>query len=70
LSLKLREVQGLRVLENRVLRRTFGPKRVKMMEGWRRMHNEELRNLYALTNVIMEIKSRRLKLAGHVARME
>jgi hypothetical protein len=49
----------LRVL-NRVLRRMFGPKREEVAGGWRRLHNEELRNLYALPNIIRVIKSRRM----------
>jgi hypothetical protein len=61
---------GLKVFENRVLRRIFGPKRDEVEEGWRRLHNEKLRNLYASSNIIRAIKSRRMKLAAHVARME
>jgi hypothetical protein len=57
------------VFENRVLRRIFGRKREEMTGGWRRLHNEELRNLYASQNVIRMIKSRRMKWAGHVTRM-
>ena len=54
---------------NRILRRTFGPKRDENGE-WRRLHNEELHSLYRSPNIIRVIKSRRLRWAGHVARME
>jgi hypothetical protein len=57
------------VSENRVLRRIFGPKREEVAEGWRRLHNEELRNLYASPNIVRVIKPRRMRLAGHVERM-
>jgi hypothetical protein len=57
------------VSENRVLRRIFGPKREEREGDWRRMHNEELRNLYASSNIIRVIKSRRVGRIGHVARM-
>jgi hypothetical protein len=56
----------LRVFENRVLR-IFGPKRDGMTEGWRKLHNEELHNLYSLPSIIRIIKSRRMRWAGHVA---
>jgi hypothetical protein len=46
-SLTLREEHGLRLFENRVLRRIFGPKREEVLEGWRKLHNEEFQNLYA-----------------------
>jgi hypothetical protein len=49
------------VLENRVLRRTFGPRREKGAKGWRRLHNEELHKLYATPNTIRLIKSRRMR---------
>jgi hypothetical protein len=58
------------VFENRVLRRVFGPERYKMVGGWRKLHNEELHNLYSSANIIRMIKSRRLRLAGYIARME
>jgi hypothetical protein len=51
LSLTLREEQRLRVFENRVLRRIFGPKRDEVTGDWRKLHNEELRNLYSLPNI-------------------
>jgi hypothetical protein len=57
------------VSENRVLRRIFGPKREVVAEGWRRLHNEELHNLYASPDIIGLMKSRRTRCAGHVARM-
>jgi hypothetical protein len=70
LSLTLREKHRLRVFQNRVLRGIFGPKRDKVTGGWRKLHNEELHNLYSLPSIITTIKSRRMKWAGHVARME
>jgi hypothetical protein len=51
----------------RVLRRIFGPKRDELMRGWRKLHNEELHNLYSSRNIIRIIKSRRMRWAGHVA---
>jgi hypothetical protein len=65
----LREEHRLRVFENRVLRRIFGPKREE--DGsWRKLHNDELHDLYSLPNIVMVIKSRRMRWAGHVACME
>jgi transcription termination factor 2 len=58
------------VFENRVLRRIFGPKRDEVTGEWRKLHNEELRELYSSPSVIRIIKSRRMRWAGHVARME
>jgi hypothetical protein len=55
-SLTLREEHRLRVFEKRVLRRIFGPKRDEVMGYWRRLHNEELHNLYSLPNIIRKIK--------------
>jgi hypothetical protein len=67
-SLTLREEHRLRVFGNRVLRRIFGPKREE--DGsWRKLHNDELQNLYSSPNIVMVIKSRRMESAGHVARM-
>jgi hypothetical protein len=66
-SLTLREEHGLRVFENRVLR-IFGPKRDEVTGGWRKLYNEELHNLYSSPSIIRMIKSRRMRLAGHVAR--
>jgi hypothetical protein len=57
------------MFENRVLRRIFGPKRDGVMEGWRKLHNEDLHNLYSSPSIIRIIKSRRMRWAGHVARM-
>jgi hypothetical protein len=57
------------VCENRVLRRIFGPEREEVRGGWRKLHNNELYNLYASPNIIRIIKSRRMKWTGHVARM-
>jgi hypothetical protein len=51
------------------MRRIFGPKRDEVTEGWRKLHNEELHNLYSSTSIIRMIKSRRMKWAGHVERM-
>jgi hypothetical protein len=66
---KLREECRLRVFENRVLRRIFGPKRDEVTWEWRRLNNKELYALYLSPNVIRVIKLRRLRWAGHVARM-
>jgi hypothetical protein len=57
------------VFENRVLRRIFGPKRDGVTGGWRKLHNEELHNLYPSPSIIIIIKSRRMRWGGHVARM-
>jgi hypothetical protein len=57
------------VFENRVLVRIFGPKRDGVMGGWRKLHNEELHSLYSWPSIIRIIKSRRMRWAGHVARM-
>jgi hypothetical protein len=56
------------MFENRVLRRIFGPKRVEVTGGWRKLFNEDLHNLYSSPRIIRMIKSRRLEWAGHVAR--
>jgi PAS domain-containing protein len=68
-SLIIREEHRLRVFENRALRRIFGPKRDEVMGRWRKLHNEELRDLYSLPSIIRMIKSRRMRWAGHVSRM-
>jgi hypothetical protein len=65
----LREERRLRVFENRVLRRVFGPKRDEVTGEWRKLHNEELNDLYSLPNTVRVVKSRRMRWAGHVARM-
>jgi hypothetical protein len=57
------------VFENKVLRRIFGPKRDDVTEGWRKLHNEELHDLYSSPSIIKIIKSRRIRWLGHVARM-
>jgi hypothetical protein len=67
-SLTFREEHRLRVFENRVLRKIFGPKREE--EGsWRKFHNDEFHSLYSSPNIFRVIKSRRMRWAGHVARM-
>jgi hypothetical protein len=58
----------LRVFENRVLRRIFGPKRDEVTGDWRKLYNEELHNLYSSPNIIRMFKSRTMRLAGHGAR--
>ena len=68
-SLTLLEERRLRVLENRVLRRIFGPRRDEVTGDWRRLHNEELNDLYCSPNIVWVIKWRRMRWAGHVARM-
>jgi len=65
----LREERRLRVFENRVLRRIFGPKRDKGTGEWRKLHNEEFNHMYSSPNIVQVIKSRRMRWAGHVARM-
>jgi len=57
------------VFENRVLRKVFGPKRDEVTGEWRKLHNEELNDLYSLPNIVRMVKSRRMRWAGHVARM-
>jgi hypothetical protein len=68
-TLTLREEHRLRVFENRVLRRIFGPKRDEVTGEWRKLHNGELHNLYSSPDIIRQIKSRRMRWAGHGARM-
>jgi len=68
-SLTLREERKLRVFENMVLRRIFGPRRDEVTGEWRRLHNVELNGLYCSPNIVRVIKWRRMRWAGHVARM-
>jgi len=68
-SLTLREERRLRVFENRVLRRVFGPKRDEVTGQWRRLHNENLYDLYSSPHIFRVMKSRRLRWTGHVAGM-
>ncbi|KAJ4438940.1 hypothetical protein ANN_14894 [Periplaneta americana] len=68
-TLNLREEQRLRVFENKVLRKIFGAKRDEVTGEWRKLHNTELHALYSSRDIIRNIKSRRLRWAGHVARM-
>jgi hypothetical protein len=68
-SLTLGEEHGLRVFENRVLRRIFGPKRNEVTGGWRKLHDEELHGLYSSPSIVRVMKARRMRWTGHVARM-
>jgi hypothetical protein len=68
-SLTLREERRLRVFENRVLRRVFGPKRDEVTGEWKKLHNEELNDLYCSPNIVRVIKWVRIGLAEHVARL-
>jgi hypothetical protein len=68
-SLMLREVHKLRLFENRVIRRIFGPKRDEVTGGWRKLHNEELHGLYSSPSIVRVIKARRMRWAEHVACM-
>jgi len=68
-SLTLMEERRLRVFENRVLRRIFGPKRNEVTEERRKLHNEELNDLYSSLNIVRVIKSKRIRWAAHVERM-
>jgi hypothetical protein len=68
-SLTIREEHRLWVFENRVLRGIFGPKRDEVTGEWRKLHNGELHDLYSSPDIIRQIKSRRMRWAGHVARM-
>ena len=68
-SLTLREEHKLRMFENRVLR-IFGPKRDGVTGEWRKLHNEELNDVYCSPSIVRVIKSRRMRWAGHAARME
>jgi hypothetical protein len=69
-TLNLREERKLRVFENSVLRRIFGPKRDEVTGEWRKLYNEELNDPYSSPNIVRVKESRRMRWAGHVARME
>jgi hypothetical protein len=64
----LREEHRLRIVENRVLRRIFGPKRDEVAGGWRKLLNGEVHNFYSSPSIIRTVRSRMMKLVGHVAR--
>jgi hypothetical protein len=66
-SLALREQHRLRVFQNRVLRRIFGPKRDEVLGDWRKLRSGELHNLYSLPDIIRQIKSRKMRCMGNVA---
>jgi len=63
------EEHRLRVFENRVLRRIFGPKRDELTGEWRKLHNEKINDLYSSRNIVRVIKSRKMRWLGHLARM-
>ena len=67
--LALKEERRLRVLENRVLKKVFGPKVDEVTGEWRKLHKEELNDLYSLPNIVRVVKSRQMGWARHVARM-
>jgi hypothetical protein len=69
MGMKPRVEQRLRVSENRVLRRIFGPKRDEVIGGWRKLHNEELHGLYSSPSIVKVMKAKKMRWAGHVARM-
>ena len=65
----MRDERNLRVFENMVWRRIFGPRRDEVTGEWRRFYGDELNDLYCSHNIVRVIKSRRMRWAGHVARM-
>jgi hypothetical protein len=65
----MREDRRMKVFENRVLRRIFGPRRDEVTGGWRKLHNEELHDLYSSLNIVRVIKSRKIRWTRHVARI-
>jgi hypothetical protein len=65
----MREEPSLRVFEKRVLRKIFGPTRDEVTGEWRKLHNEELNDLYSTPNSVQVIKSRKMRYAGHIARI-
>ena len=69
-SLTLQEERKLRVSENMVLRRIFGPRAYEVTGEWKKFHNEDLNDLYSSPNIVRVIKSRKMRWAGHVARMD
>jgi hypothetical protein len=68
-SLTIKEERRLKVFENRMLGRVFGPRRVEVTGEWRKLNNEELNDLYYLPNIVRVVNSRRMRWAGHVARL-
>ena len=68
-QLTLREERRMKVFENKVLRRMFGPKRDEVTDEWRKLHNEELNDLYSSPNIVQVIKTRIMRWAGNVERM-
>jgi hypothetical protein len=68
-SLTLKEERRLKVFENRMLKRIFGPKRDELTGEWRKLHNEELNDLYSAPSIVWVIKSRIMRWAGHLERM-
>jgi len=68
-TLTLRDERRLRLFENKVLRKIFGPRKDEVTWERRKLHNEEIKNLYSSPNIFQVIKSKRMRWAGHVARM-